>query len=205
MDKSFLSLMLFVLFTTKLIAAEVINDKTLIEDHFGNCSILPPNTSDNNRHYCPETNYGIVYNNFLIANTCYSTIFSAIDAMKSSSACLRSTQLGHCDILPPNRLDNNRRYCPDTNYGVTYNNFLMSNSSCYESLEKAMNAMESSTACLREDRLGDLNILYPNRLDNNRRYCQGVSFGLLYKGTLAENICYMSIDAAIEELYLRGN
>jgi hypothetical protein len=104
--------------------------------------------------------------------------------------------LADCEILKPNSADRNERYCSGTNYGVTYNGFMASDS-CYTTLKEALYAMRSMPACDRSPVKGNCSILNPNRADKNDRYCSGTTFAVTYNGFMAEDACHTSIDKAM--------
>ena len=165
-------------------------------DLLGNCQILYPNRTDKNNKYCGETSFGVAYNGFLDRNMCYDSLDAAIKAMRATSSCSKMPIRENCTILYPNRTDKNNTYCGETSFGVAYNGFLDRNL-CYESIDKAMAAMEETTSCLKDDVLNGLKLLYPNHTDKNNTYCGGTSFGVTYKGFLVRNACYNSIDKAM--------
>lgn len=107
--------------------------------------------------------------------------------------------LADCELLKPNTADNNGRYCSGTNYGITYNGFLASDS-CYTSLKEAVQTMRVMPACDRSPVKGNCSILNPNRSDKNGRYCSGTTFAVTYNGFMAEDECHTSIDKAMSAM-----
>ena len=193
----------FLLTLTSFAQAECTNCSSN-SDQNGYCDILPPNTYDNNRRFCSGSSFGVTYQGTLVANVCYPSIQLALQALRSIPYCHRSTSNGYCNILEPNTYDQNRRFCSGTSYGVTYGGYLASNN-CYSSLELAFQAMDSIRACSQPPSSGSCSILFPNTYDNNRRFCSGVSFGVTYKGYLAADACYSTIDQAMDAMNALNN
>lgn len=105
--------------------------------------------------------------------------------------------LADCEILQPNKVDRNGKYCSGTSYGVTYNGYMASDA-CYSTLREALSTMKLMNACDRPATQGNCSILYSGRVDKNSRYCSGASFAVMYKGYIAEDNCFTSIDAAMK-------
>lgn len=56
---------------------------------------------------------------------------------------------------------------------------------------------QECTNCSKDnERIENCQILEPNTYRSNDRFCLGTSFGVTYKGTLADSKCYATIDEA---------
>jgi hypothetical protein len=158
----------------------------------GNCRLLQPNITDRNDRFCPNT-YGVAYKGYLISSTCYNTLSEAMNVMKATSSCTKSGRLDRCSLLFPNHTDKTDRFCAHS-YGVTYQDYL-ADQTCFTNLDSAYAAMEATTSCGKEPKHGYCKIIFPNRTDNNDRFCSN-KFGVTYEDVIIDGNCYSTIDEA---------
>jgi ferredoxin-like protein FixX len=157
------------------------------------CRVLNPNQSDANNRYC-DGGFGVTYKGFLTSNRCYNSLDKAIEAIRDMHACKRESNHGNCSILFSNQRDANQQFC-DQSFGVEINGFV-TNGLCYDTLDEAMQAMDETISCTSLLSQGGCEIQYPNRRDQNRRYCDK-SFGVTYNGFNINNLCYKTVDEAL--------
>jgi hypothetical protein len=108
----------------------------------GNCHILHTRNMDKAQLTCPNGMYGITFNGHLKSKlSCYPTLEKALHEMHQTASCLQKAKHEDFKILPPNTYDKLMHACPKYNFGVSYKGVLVNNT-CYDSVEKALNAMD---------------------------------------------------------------
>ncbi|MCB0356187.1 MAG: hypothetical protein KDD40_04230 [Bdellovibrionales bacterium] len=163
------------------------------------CEISFPGERDLNQRYC-DNSYGVLYDGVIANNTCYYTLDRAIEEMKNLNVCSYEApySLGRCELIKKNEKDSSGRYCDNT-YGFTYRGYIVNNT-CYNSIQRAAEVMEATSVCYKRSRRGNCELAMPNQRDNNQRYCEN-SYGVLYKGYIANNTCYHDINSAMTVMY----
>ena len=157
------------------------------------CSLLPPGQRDAIGRYC-ATGYGVLWNGYVLNNTCYFDINAAYNMMRSARVCYEPTTSGGCQILQPSQRDHAQRYCNNT-YGVSYYGFVV-DGTCYQSADSALSKMHSTRSCLSYPAQGRCALLQHGQRDRNGRYCDN-AYGVAYDGAIVNNTCYYSLDTAM--------
>lgn len=111
---------------------------------YGACSITQPGQLDLGDRKCAN-GYGVLYNGYIVDNTCFFEADGALSKMHSTMACTQSPSYGRCTIMQHNQLDRNGRKCANS-YGVAYDGVIMNNT-CYFQIDAAIRQMLSSAAC----------------------------------------------------------
>lgn len=158
------------------------------------CEIQYPNRTDKNNRYC-DNSYGVLFNGFSINSKCYDSADKALEILRGAAVCEYGDSRGSCSIQYPDRTDSNRRYCNRT-FGVLFNGFSM-NSKCYSTADEALSVMLSANVCIASPVQKACSIQYPDRTDNNRRYCDR-AYGVLFNGFSLNGKCYSTADEALK-------
>lgn len=161
------------------------------------CSIINPLTNDAGLRFCPATKYGITFDDRLFDNNCYVSFDEATKWMHKIPACKIPAKIGACKVLFPNISDTAYVLCPKNQFGITYQGHLKSRTSCYPTLQRALEEMKNSEACGQRNKYLDFAILSPNTNDRLYQACPTYSFGVSYKGVLIDNKCYDSVEKAL--------
>ncbi len=165
--------------------------------HPGNsCSLLNPGVRDNAGRYC-ASGHGVLWNGYVLDNTCYFNIDAAFNAMRSARVCNESTYYGACEIVQPMVRDQGQRYCNNA-YGVSYYGFIVDNT-CFQSADSALNKMHSTSACYQNPSVGRCQIMQHGQRDRNGRFCNN-AYGVAYDGVIVNDTCYFSLDTAMSTM-----
>lgn len=157
------------------------------------CSLLSPGVRDNAGRYC-ASGHGVLWNGYVLDNTCYFNIDAAFNAMRSARVCNESSYYGACEIVQPMVRDQGQRYCNNA-YGVSYYGYIVDNT-CFQSADSALSKMHSTQACYQNPSVGRCTIMQHGQRDRNGRYCNN-AYGVAYDGVITDNTCYMSLDTAM--------
>lgn len=157
------------------------------------CSILPTGQRDSIGRYC-STGYGVLWNGYVLNNTCYYDINAAYTTMRAARVCNEQTSYGGCQIVQPSQRDQAQRYCNNA-YGVSYYGFIVDNT-CFQNADSALSRMHTTRACLSYPALGRCQLLQPGQRDRNGRYCN-TAYGVAYDGVIVNSTCYSSLDTAM--------
>lgn len=162
------------------------------------CDILNPRAADEARASCPGQQYGITYQGHLISKDCFNTFEEAVKAMKNNKSCQLNGEVGSCKILLKGMFDKAQTFCAKGTFGVTFKGHVKSKTTCYPSLEKALQEMHQMPACLQKTAHKDFAILPPRTYDESLQFCPTYQFGVTYKGVLINKTCYDSVEKALE-------
>lgn len=164
--------------------------------NFG-CQLVNPGVADANGRYC-STGHGVMFNGYILNNTCYNNIDDAFNAMRSARVCNEPSTYGSCVLAQPKQSDRAERFCSE-GYSVMLQGYIV-NDTCFNNADDALAKMQSTTACSYSLQLGSCRVLQPKEGDTNGRFCSA-GYGIAYRGAIMNDTCYNDVDDAVSNMY----
>lgn len=179
-----------------------LSSDVVTEFFYGYCGISQPGQRDRSGRYCDGT-YGVLYDGFIMDNSCYYNIQDAYNKSQSMKTCQIAppAQAGYCRLVHPNQRDGQGSYC-ENSHSFTYLGYL-AKQVCYNAVDTALDLMFNSYACYQQPVKGACRILVPGQRDNANRYCDK-TWGVTYNGYIINNTCFYDAGDATKAMNSYG-
>lgn len=107
----------------------------------GYCQLVPPNTLDKTDIFYCRDSWGVAFHGYFVRNiNICSDLATASNLMESFDFCERDLEAGECKIYPSRVVTNDRKYCDNSSWLMTFQGFTTDNS-C-DSIEEAFSKMD---------------------------------------------------------------
>ncbi|MEQ1664167.1 MAG: hypothetical protein ABL927_02185 [Bdellovibrionales bacterium] len=176
-------------------ASDTRRNAVTMANGYSSCYVARPEERDMIGRYC-QSGYPIIYDGYVVNDTCFDNIQKAFDYMNNLSVCKEPAPyyVGNCVVTNPNVRDQANRYC-NGEYGFSYYGYIV-DSACDQKIEDLIARMESTSSCYEYAQYGVCQISFPNQKDFRNRYCNN-SYGVSYNNQIVNDDCYASLDAAM--------